>query len=246
VCTVVVLVRPGHPLPLLLAANRDERIERPWDPPAAFWPDHCDTVAGRDRAGGGTWMGLNRHGVVATVLNRPGTLGPVAGKRSRGELPLIALDHPTAAEAAHALAGLDAGAWRGFNMVVADRAAAFFIRGLGQHHPDAIPLPPGISMVTAYDPNDRISPRTTRHLPRFQAAAPPTPGDWESWRVILADRRGHASEQINVVPRGGFGTVCSSFLALPAEAAPLWLFAAGPPDEAEFSPVSLPWQSGLL
>lgn len=239
-CTVVVLVRPGHPLPLLLAANRDERIERPWDPPAAFWPAHPDTVAGRDRTGGGTWMGLNRHGVVATVLNRPGTLGPAVGKRSRGELPLIALDHPTAAEAAHALAGLDAGAWRGFNMVVADRVAAFFIRGLGRDHPDAAPLPPGVSMVTAYDPNDRVSPRTTRHLHRFQAVVPPIPEDWESWRVILADRRGHASEQINVVPRDGFGTVCSSFLALPAEGTAQWLFAPGPPHEAEFSAITLP------
>jgi hypothetical protein len=246
VCTVVVLVRPGHRFPLLLAANRDERIERPWDPPAAFWPARPGIIAGRDRMGGGTWMGVNRHGVVATVLNRPGTLGPATGKRSRGELPLIALDHPTAAAAADALAGLDAGAWRGFNMVVADRAGACFIRGLGHGHPQADLLPPGVHMVTAYDPDDPVSPRTARHLPRFQAAEPPEPEDWESWRVILADRRGHASEQINVVPRGGFGTVSSCFLALPAEGAPIWLFAAGPPHEAAFGPISLPSQPGLL
>ena len=118
-CTVVVLIRSDQ---ILLAANRDERLERAWDPPAAWWPDHPGVIAGRDRMAGGTWMGINRHGLVATVLNRPGTLGPAAGKRSRGELPLMALDHSTATAAADALTKLDAGLWRGFNMVLADRA----------------------------------------------------------------------------------------------------------------------------
>ena len=63
VCTVVALVRPDF---VLLAANRDERLDRPWDPPSAWWPEHPGTVAGRDRMAGGTWMGMNRSGVVAT------------------------------------------------------------------------------------------------------------------------------------------------------------------------------------
>ena len=93
-CTVVVLIRPAHAWPLVLAANRDEMLNRAWDPPAGHWPDRPGIIAGRDRSGGGTWMGVNRDGVVAAVLNRPGSLGPAAGKRSRGELPLLALEHP--------------------------------------------------------------------------------------------------------------------------------------------------------
>jgi hypothetical protein len=234
VCTVVVLARPTH---VLLAANRDERLDRAWDPPAAFWPDHPGTLAGRDRSGGGTWMGMNRHGVVATVLNRPGTLGPAVGKRSRGELPLIALDHCTAAAAAQAIGNLDASAWRSFNMVLADRSGAFFVRSLGYGHAETEQLAQGVSMVTAYDPNDLESPRTARHLPRFQAAEPTGPDDWQAWRDILADRRGEAPEQINVTERGGFGTVCASFVSLPATGRPIWRFAPGPPHAAEFRPV---------
>ncbi|HBK04833.1 MAG TPA: hypothetical protein DDZ81_03095 [Acetobacteraceae bacterium] len=234
VCTVVVLVRPTH---LVLAANRDERLDRPWDPPAAYWPDRPTTVAGRDRTAGGTWMGMNRDGVVATVLNRPGTLGPAAGKRSRGELPLIALDHPTAAEGAAAIMRLDADAWRGFNMVIADRTGAIFLRGLGHGRPQAEPLPAGVSMITAHDPNDMDSPRTARHLARFEETAPAAANDLTAWREILADRRGESAEQINVVPRGGFGTVCASFVSLPASGRPIWLFAAGPPHKADFQPV---------
>src|SRR3954468_20582981 len=121
-CTVVLLFRPGHAWPLVLAANRDEMLARPWDPPAAYWPDQPGVVAGRDRLSGGTWMAVNRAGVVAAVLNRPGSLGPAAGKRSRGELPLLAVAGAAAREAAAAIAALPAAEWRPFNVVVADRS----------------------------------------------------------------------------------------------------------------------------
>lgn len=237
-CTVVLLIRPGNSLPLLLAANRDEMLDRPWDPPAAYWPERADIIAGRDRSAGGTWMGVNRSGIVAAVLNRPGSLGPAAGKRSRGELPLLALDHASAQGAAEAIAAVDASGWRSFNLVIADRAGAFFVRGLGHGHPEAQRLEPGLHMVTAHDPDDIDSPRVARHLPRFQAAKAPEPGDWAAWQAILADSSGSAGEQLNVLPRGGFGTVCSSLLALPAAGPPIWLFAAGPPDRTDFLPVT--------
>jgi uncharacterized protein with NRDE domain len=240
VCTVVLLIRPGHAWPILLAANRDERLDRAWDPPGAHWPEQPGVVAGRDRSGGGTWMGVNRAGVAAAVLNRQGTLGPAPGKHSRGELPLIALVRDSAAAAADAIAALDAASWRSFNMVLADRHGAFFVRGLGHGRPEAWALPPGVHMVTAHDPDDVESPRVARHLARFRAAQPPGPNDWESWRTILSDRSGAAGEQVNVAPRAGYGTASSALLAIPAEGPPSWLFAAGAPDEAAFEPVPLP------
>jgi hypothetical protein len=223
---------------MILVANRDESVDRAWDPPDAWWPDHSGVIAGRDRTAGGTWMGINAHGVTAAVLNRPGSLGPAAGKRSRGELPLLALTQSTATTAVDAIVALDAGQWRGFNMVIADRSGASFVRGAGYGAPSAHRLPPGVSMITAHDPNDEESPRVARHLARFRAAAPPEPGQWDAWRAILSDRSGPAGAQMNVEPRGGFGTVCSSLLAIPAAGEPVWLFAAGAPDEAPFRAVS--------
>jgi uncharacterized protein with NRDE domain len=236
-CTVVTLIRPAHPVPVMLAANRDEMLARAWDPPAAHWPDQPDVVAGRDRSGGGTWMGVNRAGVVAAVLNRVGSLGPAPGKRSRGELPLLALRHGSAAAAAEAIAGLDAGLWRSFNLVVADRSGVVFLRGLGQGRVAAEALTPGVHMVTAHDPDDLESPRVARHLPRLRAAVTPDVDAWAAWRAVLADRSGEAGEQINVMPRAGFGTVCSSLVALPVGGAVAWLFAAGAPHEVGFVPV---------
>ncbi|HEX5078934.1 MAG TPA: NRDE family protein [Geminicoccaceae bacterium] len=130
-CTVVLLRRPRAPWPLLLAANRDELRSRPWRPPARHWPDRPEVVAGLDVQAGGSWLGVNDDGVVAAVLNRVGSLGPAIGKRSRGELVLEALDHADAATAASALTDLNPEAYRPFNLLVADRRDAFWLRHAG-------------------------------------------------------------------------------------------------------------------
>lgn len=175
---------------------------------------------------------------VAAVLNRRGSLGPAPGKRSRGELPLLATEAGTAAAAVRAVANLDAGRWRSFNLVLADLEETWFVRGSGAGRPVAVRLAPGIvHMVTAHDPDDTASPRVARHLPRFRAAPAPEPPEWGAWTALLADRAGPPGAAINVPPVGGFGTVCTSLLGLPAEGTPAWLFAAGPPDRATFDSV---------
>jgi hypothetical protein len=130
-CTLVLSRRPGTAWPLVVAANRDELADRPARPPGRHWPDRPEVVAGLDLQAGGSWLGINDHGVVAGVLNRPGTLGPAAGKRSRGELVLEALDHADAEAAAHALSDLDPDAYRPFNLVIADSRDAFWLRHAG-------------------------------------------------------------------------------------------------------------------
>lgn len=247
-CTVVTLRRPGHAWPLILAANRDEMRGRPSRPPARHWPDRADVVAGLDELAGGSWMGLNDAGLVACVLNRHGTLGPVEGARSRGELVLEALDHAEAGAAAEALADLDARAYRSFNLLVADSHDAYWIRGLGRDGPaipGVLPVAEGVTMLTAYDIDSPDSARVRRHLPAFRAAVPPDPesGDWSAWRELLTRRGEEPEEAVLIDTAQGFGTVSSSLLALPApgrdDIAPLWLYAEGPPDRTEYQPLDL-------
>ena len=252
-CTVVVLRRPGHAWPLIVAANRDEMTERPGEPPARHWPDRPRVTGGLDRLAGGTWLGLNTHGVVAGVLNRRGSLGPEPGRRSRGELPLEALGHAEAGEAARALAHIETASYRSFNLVIADAADAFWLAsrsgGNGADRVAVAGLPAGLSMITAGEVNAPTSPRIALYLPRFQAAQPPDPGnaEWSEWQSLLASRI-HDSEAgpegaMNVVLGDGFATVSSSLIALPApqtaDTRPVWLFAAGPPGEAAWEPVQL-------
>ncbi len=247
-CTMVILYRPGHAWPLILATNRDEMADRPWKPPARHWPDRPEVTAGQDLLAGGTWLGLNDSGVVASVLNRPRSLGPRPHFRSRGELPLEALDHAEAAAAAEALSHIESVSYRSFNMVVADANHAFWLRNRGDGSGvEAIAIEAGLSMITAHDLNDPASPRIARYLPLFRAAAPPDPGtgDWSSWSPLIAARDHDAPDgpggAMLVAGDGGFGTVSSSFMALGPGGGETraWLFAAGPPGEADYEPVSL-------
>ena len=265
-CTVVILRRPGHDWPLIIAANRDEMADRPSAPPARHWSDRGHVVAGLDRLAGGTWLGINDDGIVAAVLNRIGGLGPHPDFRSRGELPLEALDHAEATVAAEALSHIDAAAYRPFNLVVADARDAFWLRGTG-NEVTANPVPAGVSMLTAHDLNDAGSPRIRHNRPLFEAAAVPDPetDDWGDWAALLTGRysgdgagpweapgeapeeapreapREAPGEAMAIAAEGGYGTVSSSLIALPAPGrqgiSPRWKYADGGPGEAAFSPV---------
>lgn len=253
-CTFVILRRPDHIWPVLIAANRDEMEDRPWTAPGRHWPDRPEVVAGQDTLAGGSWLGINDAGVVAGVLNRINSLGPAADKRSRGELVLDALDHNDAADAATAMGELDPAAYRPFNLAIADNRDAFWLRNTGDAI-DVLPIGEGLHMLTAHDMDDTGSDRIANHRPGFVEAAVPDPDGgpetWEAWRRVLARREnwdGQIKEgAMNVTTDFGFGTVCSTFIALPAAESgegednrkPVFLFAAGRPDEAAFEPVAL-------
>ena len=184
-------------------------------------------------------MGLNGQGVVAVVLNRRGSLGPEPGKRSRGELPLLALQNRSAEAATSAIVALDAGAWRSFNLVVADSTgAAFWVKGLGHGRPEAKPFADGVHVITSSDPNDMTRERVVRYLPRFRSAGPPELDDYAAWRALITDQSGTVEDQLHVVPRHGYGTVCSSILGLATRGPPVWLFTASS-DAASFEGVDL-------
>ncbi|MCC9620155.1 NRDE family protein [Thalassospira sp. MA62] len=258
-CTVIILRRPDHDWPVIIGANRDEMNTRPWKSPARHWDDRPDIVAGLDENAGGTWLGVNEEGVVAAVLNRYGTLGPQDGKRSRGELPLEALDHADAIDAAQALAELDGRAYRPFNMVIADNRDAYWLANRGISKIEIQEIPEGLSILTAFDLNDvENSPRTKRNLSRFVSAPPPNPeaDDWFAWQALLADTGNAAPDpdHYDIRPDAmlvrsnmGFETVCSSLIGLPAipttdhklPRRPVWLFANGQPDSTPFHPVDL-------
>lgn len=249
-CTLVLLRRPGNRWPLIIAANRDEMTDRPWDGPGRHWPDRPEVVAGRDRLAGGSWLGHNSHGVVAAVLNRVGSLGPARDKRSRGELVLEALDHADASTAA-ALSAVDPAAYRSFNLVIADNVDAFWLRGAEDAaRVESLEIAPGISMMTSADINDTKHPRIATHLPMFEAADPPDPdtGDWSAWQRILARRQVDPAAgpvgAMCVATDYGYGTVSCSLIALAAVDAPeprrdVWLFAPGPPGDTPYEPVTI-------
>ncbi len=248
-CTLVLAYRPEADWPLILGANRDEMTSRSALPPGRHWPDRPHVLGGKDLEAGGTWLGLGNQGLVAGVLNRPDSLGPLPDKRSRGELVLMALDYEDAATAVKALVELDGRAYRSFNLAIVDSRDAFWLRNLGEKTIECWPLPPGISLITAHDRNDLGSMRIRTHLPRFEQATLPDPGRgrWETWEALLSNREFDAEagpkSAMTIVGEGGFGTVSSALIALPSPsqtgARPIFRFANGRPDETSFEDIAI-------
>jgi uncharacterized protein with NRDE domain len=248
-CSTIILRRPGHDWPILIAANRDERRDRRWEKPGPHWPDRPGVVAGLDILAGGSWLGVNAAGVAAAVLNRADTLGPEAGKRSRGELVLDALDHVDAADAAAALGALEPDAYRPFNLVIADNRDAYLLVHRGDEDLAVERLPPGLSFITALNRDDPASPRIRRYRPKFLSAAPPDPGtgDWAAWEKLLGDRDREPDSGPGgalFIDAGDFGTVSSSLIALPGvdhpTRAPIWRFASGMSETRGWENISVP------
>jgi uncharacterized protein with NRDE domain len=106
---LIVLAYKVHPkYRLIVAANRDEFLDRPTKP-LHVWPDAPHILAGRDERAGGTWMGLTTTGRFAALTNyrdlrRPEVKGP-----SRGGLVHHVLDKD--------LGGLDTTLFAGFNLL---------------------------------------------------------------------------------------------------------------------------------
>ena len=245
-CTLVILRRSEHAWPVLIGANRDEMIDRPAKPPARHWPDRPEVVAGLDLEAGGSWLGVNDWGLAAAVLNRQGSLGRATGMRSRGELVLEALDHADAVDAAAALSDLSPAAYRSFNLIVADNRDAFWLSHAGGRRIEVHPIEDGLSLIAAGDLNELTTPRLVLARPRFHAAPPPDPdrGEWSAWQELLGDDAPPPGMPPEVAMRfrteGGFATVSSGLLALPAkpspERRPIFRYAAWLPEAS-------PWRA---
>jgi len=232
-------------------------ISRQWSAPERHWDDRPTIVGGLDHKAGGSWLGINDYGVIAAILNRTGSLGPQANKRSRGELVLEALDHADSSAAVEALASLDGLAYRPFNMVVADNRDAYWLAHRGEAFSNSIdvqPIAPGLSMLTAWDINDRRSPRIRTYFPLFQRSSEPDPDsdDWHSWKSLLASRmyepKEGPTEAMNICTDTGFGTTSSSLIGLPSldstRILPTWNFAQGFPRPSPYLPVDLSKNTG--
>jgi uncharacterized protein with NRDE domain len=90
---LIIFAKQVHPVyKLIVAANRDEFLQRP-TAPIHYWEEPPDILAGRDLEKMGTWMGITATGRFAALTNYRDPLEVTEGKCSRGELVVDALEH---------------------------------------------------------------------------------------------------------------------------------------------------------
>jgi uncharacterized protein with NRDE domain len=241
VCTLVLAWQVFADAPVVVAANRDELLDRPSEPPAVRdWEPPA--VAPLDAEAGGTWIGYNEHGVLVAITNR-WTDGELRGDRSRGLLVRDALGHASAEDAVRFVEReLDARSYEGFNLVVADETAAILVEfdgGRSLQH-----FEPGVHVVVNTGADGAFTiPASRAEAAQQQAdnaeavrvALQPEPGEGgETWldraATVIADH-----EYGVCVHRDGFGTRSSSLLRLGDER--VYEFADGPPCRTPFERV---------
>lgn len=224
--------------PLVVAANRDEDLRRPAEPPSVWDNGGVRILAPRDVQAGGTWLGVNAFGVFAALTNRY-TPSPNPQARSRGQLVLDALREPSAANASEAASRHGAEVHNPFHLVVADTTSAHLVwndgRKISRHR-----LQPGMHIVTERSlgaaPSGRLEllPKLVR--PLVGGALP----QLNTWRRILAHRDNPPLEGVNVLePSRNYGTRSSTVVQLSDDPQRLAFFhAPGPPDEHPYAAMS--------
>ena len=204
-CTLAIYVRAFPAYPLIVAANRDELFTRPTSPPAILDPT-IGIFGGRDDLAGGTWLGVNRHGLVAALLNRRTSEPADPARRSRGQL---CLDMLRADSAAAARASLDrengAAYYNPFNLLVADRRDAWIATNHGPSM-TITAVGAGLHLITNLDLNDPTCPRIAASYQLFSALLAddaPSPAGAEFRNRLRGLLSSHDTE---LDPRsGGFG-----------------------------------------
>lgn len=228
-CTLILLHRCVEGAPLVVAANRDEYLDRPAAPPALLAAEGPPVAAPLDLRAGGTWLGLNAAGLFAGLTNRPARL-PDPGRRSRGLLVLDALAESSAAAAAERLRALPRGLYNPFNLLVADREQAFAL--VYGDAPRLEPLAPGAHVIGNADPLAPDVPKVARLRERVAAAGrEPADGVLDALSGICRSHEGGGGPLDDTcIHTPAYGTRSSTLLRLGAgKGASAFRFADGPP-----------------
>lgn len=174
-CTLLAAVCVSKDVPLLIAANRDERLKRPASGPK-LWNRPLPFVAPVDEQAGGTWFGINQRGLVVGITNRFLTARDDS-KKSRGALVVEALSAESAESLRSSISSLDAAAFNPFHLFYADRQTAHisYSDGNGFHHQS---LSPGLHVVTERSFSDQPETRSQKLVTDAAQLDPSRPELW--------------------------------------------------------------------
>jgi uncharacterized protein with NRDE domain len=258
VCLLIAFTRTLPDSPLVVAANRDERLDRPATAMTVLDAGPPRILGGRDELAGGTWLAVNDRGVVAGLTNRPVEAGRDPTKRSRGELPLL-LARATSAEAAVAAleAEVDPSDYNPAWILVGDRRSLFAADVSDGQSLGVEELRPGLHILEN-TPFGDDSPKI-RHVAELLAGTERLAADERSRRLVsvLSDHAvpAHAPKDTaggplpasvlaDCVHGEGYGTRWSCLVDVGADDRPPHVrYAEGPPCRAPFVDADALWSS---
>ena len=235
-CTLAVSFGVFSRYPLVVAANRDEFYERESEPPRILGRDPV-IYGPRDARAGGTWTGLNEHGLFVGMTNLSGVSPRDPRRRSRGVLVLDALKRRNAREAAeamHATAG--PGAFNPFQAVLCDGRLLYMVKYLDA--PVTAHLAAGVHIFSNWDELPDVAAYKDTLVRGRVTALDREAGIGEIAPALiglLSDHTGDEWHHRLCVHTDGYGTRSSLVYAVDQERdTAVLLFADGHPCEAAF------------
>lgn len=242
-CTLALYFRVLDDYPLIIAANRDEQYDRPSMAPH-LWQTSPMIVAGKDLLAGGTWLGVNEHGLMTAILNRRADTEPQPARssRSRGLFCLDLLGLKTAAQGIEFVRS-HSERYQPLTLVFADVTQAWVVYNPRQEL-KASRLPEGLHVFsnTGQLESEKVS-RAHRRFAQLADSRRSNVQEASDWPEALAPILGdHAVGNGSVDPKdaicvhgGASGTVSSSIiLCSRSERQVKTFFCPGPPCRASF------------
>ncbi len=212
-CLIVLALHAHARHPLVVAANRDEDLDRP-TAPAAFWPGEAGLLVGRDLRSGGTWMGVTRTGRFSALTNvrDPRAHDPVAPSRGGLVVRFLAggaepLAHARAVAAERARAN-------GFNLLAGAGGRLAWVSNAGGEPTEVTPGVHAVSNAALDTPWPKAL-RAAAGLRRALAAGDAI--DPEALFEVLADRQIAADDEL---PSTGVPLEVERLLSAPFIVAP--------------------------
>jgi uncharacterized protein with NRDE domain len=236
-CILAIQYKFAKDSAILVAQNREERLDRPTQSPR-IQSGRPRVVCGIDRKAGGTWLGVNQYGLVVAVANRPKTAVPPE-PRSRGLLCRELLNFRTAQQAAdHAVQELRPGCYAGASYVCADARHGAVV--YGGDHVEAVELKPGLHLLTngeLDDPYDRRQ-EFARRLLTLQRLDSAVAFLAVASRTFSRKPDSHGRRGV-ILSGDTYGTVSSTLLSLPKKTQnAVYQYAPGPPSDHAYDDCS--------
>lgn len=236
-CLMAVLYRLVPESPILVAANREEYYDRPSQPPS-IQSGKPRVLCGLDQRAGGTWLGVNQHGMFVGVCSRRSN-GEQLGARARGLLAREVLRTGSARKGVDkAMEEMLSDRFESLNMVICDAESGWVIHA--DQEPEVVPLEEGLNIIGNQDVNDPTDERVrlAHRLLTLQMLDSPVKFLAVASKVFA--RAPSPAGRPTMVSRGNdYGTVSSTLIALsPKPRDAIFQFASGAPDQAKYEDYS--------
>ncbi|MEC9093536.1 MAG: NRDE family protein [Planctomycetota bacterium] len=223
--------------PILIAFNREELVTHKVTKPT-IQSGKPRILASMDSVSGGTWLGVNQHGMMVGATSRRKFNVPMAPK-SREALCRDLLRCGSARDAVNlAMDELHTNEYEGVNYIIADGESGWFVHGGNEL--EANVLEEGLNIVSDRNVNDPRDERVAmaRRLLTLQTLDSPVKFLAVASKVLARAPSGPGRPSM-VVHDGDYGTVSSTLVSLgikPRDA--IYQFANGSPDENKFEDFS--------